>query len=88
MFVLLTVNSVSWAPHEFGLVLACGSSDGAISIISSTGDGTWDTKKITNAHTVSKGFLVIDYELGVLSGVSTLPLAGDLLKNRERKKNI
>ena len=32
-----SVNSVSFAPHEFGLILACGSSDGTISIISSTG---------------------------------------------------
>lgn len=47
-----SVNSVCWAPHEFGLVLACGSSDGAVSVISSTGDGTWDTKKINNAHTI------------------------------------
>jgi protein transport protein SEC13 len=38
---------------EFGLMLACGSSDGSISVISSTGDGTWDAKKINNAHTVS-----------------------------------
>lgn len=45
-----SVNSVCFAPHEFGLMLACASSDGSISIISSTGDGTWDAKKITNAH--------------------------------------
>lgn len=31
------VNSVIFAPQEFGLVLACGSSDGSISIISSSG---------------------------------------------------
>lgn len=31
------VNSVAWAPHEFGLMLACGSSDCTISIISSDG---------------------------------------------------
>ncbi|KAK6621521.1 hypothetical protein RUM44_001328 [Polyplax serrata] len=48
-----SVNSVQWAPHEFGLMLACGSSDGSISILTGTGDGTsWDTKKITNAHTI------------------------------------
>lgn len=33
----IVVNSVSWAPHEFGLMLACGSSDGTISILSSAG---------------------------------------------------
>ena len=31
------VNSVCWAPEAFGLMLACGSSDGAVSIISSEG---------------------------------------------------
>jgi hypothetical protein len=33
----ILVNTVAWAPYEYGLMLACGSSDGAISIISSTG---------------------------------------------------
>lgn len=48
-----SVNSVAWAPHEFGLMLACGSSDGAISILSTTAEtGTWDAKKISNAHTI------------------------------------
>ncbi|KAK6176805.1 protein SEC13 homolog [Patella vulgata] len=47
-----SVNSVAFAPHEFGLLLACGSSDGTISILSSTGDGTWDSKKINNAHSI------------------------------------
>ncbi|CAK9822470.1 Protein SEC13 homolog [Anthophora retusa] len=46
-----SVNSVAWAPHEFGLILACGSSDGSVSILTSNGD-TWDTQKITNAHTI------------------------------------
>ena len=32
-----SVNSVCFAPHELGLVLACGSSDGSISILSNTG---------------------------------------------------
>lgn len=45
------MNSVAWAPHEFGLILACGSSDGSISILVSNGD-TWETQKITNAHTI------------------------------------
>ncbi|KXJ20086.1 Protein SEC13-like [Exaiptasia diaphana] len=46
-----SVNSICWAPPEYGLILACGSSDGSVSIISSPGDGTWDSKKINNAHT-------------------------------------
>ena len=28
-----SVNSVQWAPHDFGLILVCGSSDGAISVL-------------------------------------------------------
>ena len=62
------VNTVAWAPYEYGLMLACGSSDGAITIISSTGehfslgerslshallgDGRWTTKKIPDCHPV------------------------------------
>jgi hypothetical protein len=37
IFFFFLVNSVNFAPHEFGLLLACGSSDGSISIISSSG---------------------------------------------------
>lgn len=47
-----SVNSVCWAPHDFGLILACGSSDGSISIVSATAAGGWENKKINNAHTV------------------------------------
>lgn len=46
-----SVNTVAWAPHEFGLVLACGSADGSISILINTGDN-WETQKIQNAHTI------------------------------------
>ena len=45
------MNSIAWAPHEFGLILACGSSDGSISILTNNGD-TWDNQKIANAHTI------------------------------------
>ena len=31
------VNTVAWAPYEYGLMLACGRSDRSISILSSTG---------------------------------------------------
>ncbi|XP_047114689.1 protein SEC13 homolog [Schistocerca piceifrons] len=48
-----SVNSIAWAPHEYGLILACGSSDGSLSILSSNSDtGTWEAKKIPNAHTI------------------------------------
>ncbi|KAG8235001.1 hypothetical protein J437_LFUL013881 [Ladona fulva] len=47
-----SVNSIRWAPHEFGLILACGSSDGAISLLTHSGGVNWDVKKIVNAHTI------------------------------------
>lgn len=48
-----SVNSVQWAPVDFGLILACGSSDGSISILTyQTEIGTWEAKKIPNAHTI------------------------------------
>ena len=36
---VVTVNSIKWAPHEWGLLLACGSSDESISFISTSGRG-------------------------------------------------
>lgn len=48
-----SVNSVAWAPHEFGLILACGSSDGAISVLSYTDTANqWESEKLPNAHTI------------------------------------
>ena len=35
---LILVNAISWASPDYGLMLACGSSDGSISIISSSGE--------------------------------------------------
>ena len=50
---LILVNTVQWAPSEFGLIFACGSSDGSISIVTLNGDGNWSARKIDNAHPVS-----------------------------------
>jgi len=44
---------VCWAPPEYGPTLACGSSDGSISVFSILGDGSADYKKISDAHNVS-----------------------------------
>jgi len=46
-----SVNSVCWAPPEWGLTLAAGSSDGTISVLSFVKE-RWDAKKIANAHTL------------------------------------
>lgn len=48
-----SVNAIAWAPSEYGLMLACGSSDGSISVLTySVEFSKWDSKKITNAHTI------------------------------------
>jgi protein transport protein SEC13 len=36
-----SVNSVSWAPHELGAMVACASSDGKLSVLTFKNDGTW-----------------------------------------------
>ena len=33
LMIISLVNSVAWAPHELGAILACASSDGKISIL-------------------------------------------------------
>lgn len=54
---LMTVNSICWAPHEYGLMLLCGASDGAVSIVSLV-DGNWEVEKIPNAHSCVSVFLL------------------------------
>lgn len=36
-----SVNSVAWAPHQFGLRLACASSDGKVSVLTHQENDTW-----------------------------------------------
>lgn len=47
-----SVNSLSFAPHEVGFVLASASSDGSIGVLSMNDDGTFLEEKIENAHPV------------------------------------
>lgn len=42
-----SVNSISWAPAEFGLILACASSDGLVSTLEHKGD-TWVVREFSN----------------------------------------
>lgn len=49
--LLSVVNSVAWAPHELGAVLACASSDGKCSVLTLKDDGTWDSAMF-DAHTL------------------------------------
>lgn len=41
-----SVNSIAFAPHELGLVLACASSDGSVSVLEHKPDGSWDASKV------------------------------------------
>eukprot|EP01029_Cantina_marsupialis_P002212 TRINITY_DN12005_c0_g1_i1.p1 TRINITY_DN12005_c0_g1~~TRINITY_DN12005_c0_g1_i1.p1 ORF type:complete len:213 (-),score=41.69 TRINITY_DN12005_c0_g1_i1:97-672(-) len=41
-----SVNSICWAPYQYGLVLLAGSSDGFVSVISFKDKNTWETQKI------------------------------------------
>lgn len=36
-----SVNSIAWAPWEYGLILAAGSADGLIHIVTRKQDDTW-----------------------------------------------
>lgn len=42
-----SVNSISWAPHEMGLILACASSDGNVSILEYR-DDQWMSSSFQN----------------------------------------
>ncbi|BEI84291.1 hypothetical protein CcaverHIS002_0408950 [Cutaneotrichosporon cavernicola] len=44
-----SVNSIAWAPYDFGPILACASSDGKISVLTFQNDGSTDAV-IFNAH--------------------------------------
>ncbi|KAG0141698.1 hypothetical protein CROQUDRAFT_663479 [Cronartium quercuum f. sp. fusiforme G11] len=46
-----SVNSIAWAPHEYGPILACASSDGKVSVLTFKDDGTWDAPLFT-AHLI------------------------------------
>lgn len=45
-----SVNSVAFAPHEYGLIFACASSDGFVSICSQLPDGTWDERRVSESR--------------------------------------
>ena len=45
-----SVNSVAFAPHELGLLVACASSDGSLSVVANE-DGAWTLRKVMTGHT-------------------------------------
>jgi protein transport protein SEC13 len=46
----LSVNSLAFAPHDFGLILACASSDGHVSVLTYA-EGKWDAQRFP-AHQI------------------------------------
>jgi protein transport protein SEC13 len=46
------VNSIAWAPHEYGLLLACGSSDGKVTVLECKEDGQWVVSGDFMAHQI------------------------------------
>ncbi|KAL5500901.1 SEC13 [Sanghuangporus vaninii] len=60
-----SVNSISWAPHELGAILACASSDGKLSVLTFKNDGSWDAD-IFNGHAI--GCNAVSWAPAVLPG--------------------
>jgi len=41
-----SVNSISWAPHSYGLILAAGSSDGTLAVYEHKENGQWEKRSV------------------------------------------
>ncbi|KAH8113161.1 WD40 repeat-like protein [Phellopilus nigrolimitatus] len=65
-----SVNSISWAPHELGAILACASSDGKLSVLTFKNDGSWDAD-IFNGHAI--GCNAVSWAPAVLPGSLITP---------------
>jgi len=65
-----SVNSVSWAPHELGAILACASSDGKVSVLTFKNDGQWDADIFT-AHAI--GCNAVSWAPAILPGSLVTP---------------
>jgi len=65
-----SVNSVSWAPHELGAMVACASSDGKLSVLTFKNDGTWGAD-IFNGHAI--GCNAVSWAPAVLPGSLITP---------------
>lgn len=44
-----SINGIAFGPQELGLVLACASSDGSVSVVEHQQDGTWTSSKVRTA---------------------------------------
>lgn len=73
-----SVNSVAFAPSEYGLIFACASSDGFVSICTQLQDGTWDERRVSEsldgaAHTHPLGANSVCWAPAVSSGGLWMP---------------
>lgn len=73
-----SVNSVCFAPHEYGLIFACASSDGFVSICSQLSDGTWDERRVSEskdggAHTHPLGANSVSWAPAIAPGGLWMP---------------
>lgn len=73
-----SVNSVAFAPHEYGLVFACASSDGFVSICAQLPDGRWDERRVSEsrdggAHTHPLGAMSVSWGPAVAPGALWMP---------------
>ncbi len=73
-----SVNSVAFAPHEYGLIFACASSDGFVSICTHLSDGNWDERRVSEsrdgaAHTHSLGANAVSWAPAVAPGGLWMP---------------
>lgn len=73
-----SVNSVCFAPHEYGLIFACASSDGFVSICTQLSDGTWDERRVSEsrdggAHTHPLGANSVSWAPAIAPGGLWMP---------------
>lgn len=73
-----SVNSVEFAPAEYGLSFACASSDGFVSICTLLSDGTWDEQRISEsrdgaAHTHALGANSVSWAPSISPGALWMP---------------
>jgi len=66
-----SVNSISWAPHELGAIVACASSDGKLSVLTFKADSTWSAD-IFNGHAI--GCNAVSWAPAVLPGSVITPI--------------
>jgi protein transport protein SEC13 len=72
--LLVAVNSIAWAPPEFGLHLACASSDSYVSVLSHrAADDGWDIAKLRDCPT---GVMAVSWAPCCSGGSKVLATAG------------